>query len=101
MHPDARTQPQPRHRPPPRPSGAPASPGATATAPRQAPSPAEEARLRRDDEDRRAVEQWLRRVPDDPGGLLRRKFEYESGERALRERREGSDDDGTAVQQPW
>ncbi|MCP4125999.1 MAG: tetratricopeptide repeat protein [Gammaproteobacteria bacterium] len=24
-----------------------------------------------------AVEQWLRRIPDDPGGLLRRKFRYQ------------------------
>ncbi len=24
-----------------------------------------------------AVEQWLRRIPDDPGGLLRRKFHYQ------------------------
>ena len=30
------------------------------------------------DEQREALEQWLRRVPDDPGGLLRRKFEYET-----------------------
>ena len=29
-------------------------------------------------EQRQAMEQWLRRVPDDPGGLLRRKFEYET-----------------------
>ncbi|RLU03381.1 MAG: VWA domain-containing protein [Ketobacter sp.] len=29
-------------------------------------------------EDQQALEQWLRRIPDDPGGLLRRKFEYES-----------------------
>jgi len=25
-----------------------------------------------------AAEQWLRRIPDDPGGLLRRKFQYQS-----------------------
>lgn len=31
-----------------------------------------------------AVEQWLRRIPDDPAGLLRRKFRYESRQRALR-----------------
>jgi Ca-activated chloride channel family protein len=24
------------------------------------------------------MEQWLRRVPDDPSGLLREKFRYES-----------------------
>ncbi len=28
-------------------------------------------------ESEQAVEQWLRRVPDDPGGLLRRKFLYQ------------------------
>ncbi|MEZ5597104.1 MAG: VWA domain-containing protein [Pseudomonadales bacterium] len=28
-----------------------------------------------------ALEQWLRRVPDDPGGLLRRKFQYENQQR--------------------
>jgi len=29
-------------------------------------------------EDKQALEQWLRRIPDDPGGLLRRKFAQES-----------------------
>lgn len=29
-------------------------------------------------EDQQAMEQWLRRIPDDPGGLLRRKFQQES-----------------------
>ena len=29
-------------------------------------------------EDQQALEQWLRRIPDDPGGLLRRKFSQES-----------------------
>jgi Ca-activated chloride channel family protein len=29
-------------------------------------------------EQRQAMEQWLRRVPDDPGGLLRNKFAYEA-----------------------
>lgn len=37
------------------------------------------------DEQKAAMEQWLRRVPDDPGGLLRRKFKYETDKR----RREG------------
>lgn len=36
------------------------------------------------DEEQDALEQWLRRVPDDPGGLLRRKFQYETNQR-LRE----------------
>lgn len=30
-----------------------------------------------DPEQQQALEQWLRRVPDDPGGLLRRKFDYQ------------------------
>jgi Ca-activated chloride channel homolog len=36
------------------------------------------------DESREALEQWLRRVPDDPGGLLRRKFQYETQQRLRR-----------------
>lgn len=28
-------------------------------------------------EDQQALEQWLRRIPDDPGGLLRRKFQHQ------------------------
>lgn len=34
------------------------------------------------DEARLAEEQWLRRIPDDPGGLLRRKFRYQYGQQA-------------------
>lgn len=33
------------------------------------------------DENAEALEQWLRRVPDDPGGLLRRKFQYETNQK--------------------
>ena len=29
------------------------------------------------DEGQLASEQWLRRIPDDPAGLLRRKFKYQ------------------------
>lgn len=29
------------------------------------------------DEEQQAAEQWLRRIPDDPAGLLRRKFKYQ------------------------
>ena len=32
-----------------------------------------------------ATEQWLRRVPDDPAGLLRRKFKYESQQNKQRQ----------------
>jgi Ca-activated chloride channel family protein len=33
-------------------------------------------------EEQQAAEQWLRRIPDDPGGLLRRKFLYQYRQRA-------------------
>ena len=33
------------------------------------------------DEKQEALEQWLRRVPDEPGGLLRRKFQHETKQR--------------------
>jgi Ca-activated chloride channel family protein len=36
------------------------------------------------DEQQDALERWLRRVPDDPGGLLRRKFQYETNQRLRR-----------------
>ena len=35
-------------------------------------------------ENNQATEQWLRRIPDDPGGLLRRKFEYQYKQRQNR-----------------
>jgi Ca-activated chloride channel family protein len=35
-------------------------------------------------EEQQAIEQWLRRIPDDPGGLLRRKFLYQYRQRAAR-----------------
>ena len=34
-----------------------------------------------DSEEKQALEQWLRRIPDDPGGLLRRKFRSQHEER--------------------
>jgi len=43
------------------------------------------------EEDAQAMEQWLRRIPDDPGGLLRRKFMNEH-------QRRGAPKDGSA---PW
>ena len=43
-------------------------------------------------EERQATEQWLRRIPDDPGGLLRRKF-------LLEHRRRGNSQQ--VVGQPW
>ncbi|MGB5511439.1 MAG: VWA domain-containing protein [Woeseiaceae bacterium] len=62
-------------------------------------SAAELAELRQQQEQEQAMEQWLRRIPDDPGGLLRRKFLYQY-------QRTGKDQDGNSVwpddeAQPW
>ena len=62
-------------------------------------SDAELAELRQAQEQEQAMEQWLRRIPDDPGGLLRRKFRYQY-------QRYGKDQDGQDVWpddevQPW
>ncbi len=43
----------------------------------QAPVAANEARDEAATEQQQALNQWLQRVPDDPGGLLRRKFQLE------------------------
>lgn len=48
-----------------------------------------------DEEARQALEQWLRRVPDDPGGLLRRKFEYQTQQR--QQRGQGKFEDRDAI----
>lgn len=40
-----------------------------------------------DSQQQQQLEQWLRRVPDDPGGLLRQKFRYQSQQRANGQRR--------------
>lgn len=37
------------------------------------------------DAEQQAIEQWLRRVPDDPGGLLRRKFRYQHNQQNHRQ----------------
>ncbi|MBK5969077.1 MULTISPECIES: VWA domain-containing protein [Thiorhodovibrio] len=45
-------------------------------------------------EARAAADQWLRRIPDDPAGLLRRKFLYQYSQRAGPEQ-------GVAAGEPW
>ncbi len=60
---------------------------------------AEAEAMRRAQEQQQAMEQWLRRIPDDPGGLLRRKFRYQY-------QRQGRDQDGNNLWpddevQPW
>ena len=62
-------------------------------------SEAELAEMRQQQEQEQAMEQWLRRIPDDPGGLLRRKFRHQY-------QRSGKDQDGNSVWpdnevQPW
>lgn len=62
-------------------------------------SEAELAEMRQQQEQEQAMEQWLRRIPDDPGGLLRRKFRHQY-------QRSGIDQDGNDVWpdnevQPW
>jgi Ca-activated chloride channel homolog len=61
--------------------------------------PAALAAARRAQEREQAMEQWLRRIPDDPGGLLRRKFRYQY-------QRQGVDQDGNSLWlhgsvEPW
>jgi Ca-activated chloride channel family protein len=50
------------------------------------PGPADSAQ-QLDSEEAMAAEQWLRRIPDDPGGLLRRKFLYQYQQRVQRQNR--------------
>ncbi|NOX68505.1 MAG: VWA domain-containing protein [Gammaproteobacteria bacterium] len=62
-------------------------------------SQAEAEAQRRVQEQQQAMEQWLRRIPNDPGGLLRRKFRYQY-------QRQGRDQDGNNLWpddevQPW
>lgn len=62
-------------------------------------SQAEAEARRRAQEQTQAMEQWLRRIDNDPGGLLRRKFRYQY-------QRQGMDQDGNSVwpdddSEPW
>ncbi len=54
-------------------------------------TPSDDSRMRRLKEQQQARAMWLRRVPDDPGGLLRRKFQYQYRQR-------GREQQGVA---PW
>ena len=56
--------------------------------------PAEEEAEPLDEEEKQALQQWLRRVPDDPSGLLRRKFQMQYEDR-LREGKVSSNDSTT------
>ncbi|HWM28211.1 MAG TPA: VWA domain-containing protein [Woeseiaceae bacterium] len=66
---------------------------------KEAMSEAELLAERRAQEQTQALEQWLRRIPNDPGGLLRRKFRYQY-------QRQGMDQDGNNLWpddeiEPW
>ena len=50
-------------------------------------TPAEQELSEEEKQNQQEIEQMLRRVPDDPGGLLRQKFRYQSRQRALEQRR--------------
>ena len=41
-----------------------------------------------DSEQQQANEQWLKRIPDDPAGLLKRKFKYQYGRQQQRKNSE-------------
>ena len=63
------------------------------------PSEAELEAQRHEQEQQQALEQWLRRIPNDPGGLLRRKFRSQYQQM-------GKDQDGNNTwpddeAQPW
>jgi Ca-activated chloride channel family protein len=56
----------------------------------------DELLAQRSREQEQALEQWLRRVPDEPGALLRRKFRYETDRRYRQGLRRAPED-----AQPW
>lgn len=62
-------------------------------------SEAQLAEMRQQQEAQQAMEQWLRRIPDDPGGLLRRKFRYQY--QRYRKDQEGNDVWPDDEEQPW
>lgn len=55
---------------------------------------AEEEQQPMNEEEKQALQQWLRRVPDDPGGLLRNKFKQQYDER-IREGKVNSNEAST------
>ena len=52
------------------------------------------------EEEKQAMEQWLRKIPDDPGGLLREKFRYEAKKRTY-ERRRGINQSSGQSEERW
>jgi Ca-activated chloride channel family protein len=63
-------------------------------------SPQELSTEQMSEEERQAMEQWLRKIPDDPGGLLREKFRYEAKKRTY-ERRRGINQSPQQNEERW
>ena len=60
-----------------------------------------EGKSQADKEKQQANEQWLRKVPDDPGGLLKNKFEYYYQLNRQKEARERSAGSSNEEEQRW
>lgn len=71
----------------PNPNGSAAQPATAQTAPAKPAGGSGQAQPLQSEE-QLAAEQWLRRIPDDPGGLLRRKFLYQYRQRQQRSARD-------------
>jgi Ca-activated chloride channel family protein len=54
-----------------------------------------------DTEEEQAMQQWLQRIPDDPGELLRNKFRYQSQQRLFQQLQDPALAEQQAAQQIW
>lgn len=52
-------------------------------------------------EEEQAMQQWLQRIPDDPGELLRNKFRYQSQQRLFQQLQNPAQADQQAAEQIW
>ena len=52
-------------------------------------------------EEEQAMQQWLQRIPDDPGELLRNKFRYQSQQRLFQQLQNPGQGDQQAAEQIW
>ena len=68
--------------------------------PADSPPPGDAQAKQMTEEEKQAMEQWLRKIPDDPGGLLREKFRYEAKKRTY-ERRRGINQPSGQDEERW
>jgi Ca-activated chloride channel family protein len=54
-----------------------------------------------DSEEEQAMQQWLRRIPDDPGELLRNKFKYQAQQRVFQQLQNPALAEQQAAEQIW